>query len=339
MSANVYNDFPDLLKITKSFIFLTAPCAFLYVRNLLFPNSPFKQYDLFHFIPFIIYLFLTSIVWVGQYTDVLFVDNLSLTIKNPFSILSLSVWLIYAFCQTMTVLNYNVNKWEGNHLQKLKKLGWIRIYNMMVLFLFSALFVRFVVSRRAEFIDYSSYILISAILVVVVGLVYFKPQIFFNQCKVEPSAVTNAGILKYNETKDEKPVAAGSKEISNEKKDTYLEQLDFALSSKKLFLKTDLVIRDISDETGITVNTLSSLINSEFNLNFSDYINLKRIEYFKEKMNDAEWNDLSIEGMSWASGFKTRSTCFRAFRRHTGKSPSEYLKENKGGFVNHQIAE
>ncbi|WP_431243625.1 helix-turn-helix domain-containing protein [Flavobacterium sp. P21] len=85
-------------------------------------------------------------------------------------------------------------------------------------------------------------------------------------------------------------------------------------------------MRDIADETGISVHHLSNLINSEFGLHFQDYVNLKRIEYFKEKINDPEWKDLSLEGMAWGSGFKSRTTCFRAFIKHTGKSPSEYFK-------------
>jgi len=36
LSANGFKDFPDLFLVTKSFIFLVAPSAFLYVRSMLF---------------------------------------------------------------------------------------------------------------------------------------------------------------------------------------------------------------------------------------------------------------------------------------------------------------
>jgi AraC-like DNA-binding protein len=130
-------------------------------------------------------------------------------------------------------------------------------------------------------------------------------------------------IVKTKETKSTLPLI---KELSPEKKEFYLTELEKAFASKELFLKKDLVIRDLSDETGISVHHLSNLINSEFNLHFQDYVNLKRIEYFKDKINDPEWKDLSLEGMAWGSGFKSRTTCFRAFIKHTGKSPSEYFK-------------
>ncbi|MFH6955983.1 helix-turn-helix domain-containing protein [Flavobacterium aquidurense] len=130
-------------------------------------------------------------------------------------------------------------------------------------------------------------------------------------------------IIKTNENKTVLPLV---KELTPEKKLLYLNKLECIFASKELFLKKDLVIRDIADETGISVHHISNLINSEFNLHFQDYVNIKRIEYFREKINDPEWKDLSLEGMAWGSGFKSRTTCFRAFIKHTGKSPSEYFK-------------
>lgn len=327
LSANVFKDFPDLFMITKSFIFLSAPCAFLYVRSVLFPNSAFKKFDWFHFLPFLIYFSLTIVVWIGNYTDFYFIDYLSQKIKSPFSMLSLSVWLIYAFCQTMMILNYDIKRFkENNHLNRVKILSWIRVYNLTVLFLFSTLFVHFfLINNNVDNIDYSCYILISSVLVFTVGWLYFKPQIFYDANEIEMYDLAADDLISFStqEVKNSLPIV---KELTPEKRKLYLAKLDSIFASKKLFLKKDLVIRDISEETGITVNNLSNLINSEFNLHFQDYINLKRIEYFKEKINDSDWKDLSLEGMAWASGFKSRTTCFRAFIKHTGKSPSEYFR-------------
>ncbi len=68
LSANDFKDFPDLFMITKSFIFLVAPCAFLYVQSILFSERVFKKYDWLHFLPFLIYFGLTIFVWIGNYT-------------------------------------------------------------------------------------------------------------------------------------------------------------------------------------------------------------------------------------------------------------------------------
>ncbi|MCD0469551.1 AraC family transcriptional regulator [Flavobacterium sp. JAS] len=328
LSAVVFKSFPDLFMITKSFIFLVAPSAFLYVRSILFSDKVFRKYDWLHFLPFMVYFSLTVFVWAGNSLGLELAHSISTKVNSPFSMLSLTVWLLYAFCQTMMILNYDLKKFKENHFNKVKVLSWIRVYNLMVLFLFSTLFVHYFLVNRVDSIDFSCYILISSVLIFTVGWLYFKPQVFYDINEVEEECDydfvdDNLIIVKTQETKSSLPIV---KELTTEKKELYLAKLESIFNSKELFLKKDLVIRDISDETGISVHHLSNLINSEFNLHFQDYVNLKRIEYFKEKINDPEWKDLSLEGMAWGSGFKSRTTCFRAFIKHTGKSPSEYFK-------------
>lgn len=323
LSANSIKNFPDLFMITKSFIFLVAPCAFLYVRNILFADRVFRKYDWLHFLPFLVYFNLTIFVWIGSQANLHIVNYVSTKVHSPFSMLSLTIWLFYAFCQTMMILNYDLKKFKENHFNRKKVLSWIRVYNLMILFLFSALFVHYFLISSIDHIDFSCYILISSVLVFTVGWLYFKPQVFYDTNENSDFVEKVSVII---ETKENKTVLPLVKELTTEKKEEYLAKLESAFAAKELFLKKDLVIRDIADETGISVHHLSNLINSEFNLHFQDYINLQRIKYFKEKINDPEWKDLSLEGMAWGSGFKSRTTCFRAFIKHTGKSPSEYFK-------------
>lgn len=117
--------------------------------------------------------------------------------------------------------------------------------------------------------------------------------------------------------------------LTAQQKGFYLEELKSALSSKKLFLNVDFSLPDLAKETGIQLYILSHIINSEFNLNFKDYINLMRIEYFMEKVNDPLWKDFTIEKKTRAAGFRSRATCHRAFLKHIGKTPSAYLNENR----------
>lgn len=324
LSANTIKNFPELFTITKSFIFLAAPCSFLYVRNILsFEKKGIRKYDWLHFLPFIVYFVLTLFAYVGSFTSLKAAQYITVQIKNPFSILALTIWLSYVFFQTMLILNYDLKKFKGDHFHQIKVISWIKVYNLMILFLFSALFVHHFLLRKIDVVDISCYFLISSVLFFTVGWLYFRPQIFHDEEETFDFVNDNAVSVK---SKDNKNNLVITYELTAEKKEDYLVKLDYILNANKLFLKKDFVIRDLSDETGISVHHLSNLINSEFGLHFQDYVNLKRIEYFKDKINDPEWKDLSLEGMAWGSGFKSRTTCFRAFIKHTGKSPSEYFK-------------
>ncbi len=122
------------------------------------------------------------------------------------------------------------------------------------------------------------------------------------------------------------------KKLTQSQKQVYMAKIEITLVSKKLFLRCDLSLPDLAQDTGIDLHTLSHLINSETNQNFKNYINLMRIGYFKEKMNDFGWKDLTVEQMVMACGFNSRATAHRAFIRHVGAAPSEYLKLHRGQY-------
>lgn len=114
--------------------------------------------------------------------------------------------------------------------------------------------------------------------------------------------------------------------LTREEKDECLLILESITNSKKLFLIKNLRMAEVSKETGISGHKISYLINSEFGFNFNDYINLKRIQYLTENINEPILKDLSIAEMALLCGFGSRASCFRAFCKHKGKSPLRYLK-------------
>lgn len=113
---------------------------------------------------------------------------------------------------------------------------------------------------------------------------------------------------------------------SSKSRKFYFTKLERVLISKRLYLQNDFSMPDLADETGIQLYIISYVVNSELNYHFKDYINLMRIQYFKERVNDAEWKDLMVIDMLLASGFKSRTTGYRAFMKHLNMSPSDYFK-------------
>ena len=74
----------------------------------------------------------------------------------------------------------------------------------------------------------------------------------------------------------------------------------------------------------ISKNILSQYLNEKINKSFSTFINELRIEKAKEFLT-AKTN-YTIEGIGYESGFKSKSTFFTAFKKHTGQTPLEYQK-------------
>ena len=95
---------------------------------------------------------------------------------------------------------------------------------------------------------------------------------------------------------------------------------------EKPFLNSDYSITQLSKEVGIPSRELSKVVNQYLNQNFSDYINNFRVEEFKRLVQDPENRKFSILSMAMEAGFRSKSTFNTAFKKFTGKTPSEYCK-------------
>ena len=88
--------------------------------------------------------------------------------------------------------------------------------------------------------------------------------------------------------------------------------------------------RDEKIAAGMNTNksTLSKLINDKFGMNFRQLMNSYRVKEAMEIF--ARNNDISMEELKKASGFKSISTFTSSFSRFTGCTPGEYCKKVSG---------
>jgi AraC-like DNA-binding protein len=65
-------------------------------------------------------------------------------------------------------------------------------------------------------------------------------------------------------------------------------------------------------------------LNEHLNKSFTDFINELRIEVSKEYL--VTKGNLTIESIGYESGFNSKSTFFKAFKKFTGITPLQYQK-------------
>jgi AraC-like DNA-binding protein len=99
------------------------------------------------------------------------------------------------------------------------------------------------------------------------------------------------------------------------------------MEKEKPFLKQGFTIQDLSNQTSIPVYQLSPLINGHFKMNFANWVNRYRIEYFIQQV--PENPQLTLEALSKKSGFISRSTFINAFKKEKGTTPREFFKDLK----------
>jgi AraC-like DNA-binding protein len=107
-------------------------------------------------------------------------------------------------------------------------------------------------------------------------------------------------------------------------------QLKTALLKKiieeKVFRDQDLSIYKLSKELNTNSKYLSTIINKEFKKNFVNFINEFRIEEAKINLKSDQFKNYTIEAHGQHVGFKSKSSFNIAFKKFTGKTPSEFLK-------------
>ena len=105
--------------------------------------------------------------------------------------------------------------------------------------------------------------------------------------------------------------------------------LEAFIEDSQYYTHQDISLKKISEQLDTNSNTISRLINSETGNNFNDYINQKRIALAQARLFHPEFQQLTVEAIGESVGFRSKSAFYSAFKKHTGQSPSAYMKENR----------
>jgi len=107
---------------------------------------------------------------------------------------------------------------------------------------------------------------------------------------------------------------------------TLKQKLEDTLQQKQVYLNKELSLAELAKQIDTSDKKLSTLLNQNLETNFYDYINNFRISAFKKGVSEGKLEHLSIVGLALQCGFKSKSSFYRAFKKETGKSPSEFMQ-------------
>lgn len=132
---------------------------------------------------------------------------------------------------------------------------------------------------------------------------------------------TNPAILKTS------PDPAKSSAEANEDLQRWAEKLTQRLDTHEDYLNPDLKMGELASHLRTNPSVLSKVINTVYGQNFNDYINGLRCEVFLDKVRGGQHLRHTLLSLALDCGFNSKSTFNRAFRKHTGKSPGQMVKE------------
>ncbi|MFP2995726.1 AraC family transcriptional regulator [Spongiivirga sp. MCCC 1A20706] len=103
-------------------------------------------------------------------------------------------------------------------------------------------------------------------------------------------------------------------------------KLDGIMEDEKPYLNHDLRLNDVATLLNVSRNHASQIINENYNLSFFDFVNKYRIDEAIRLLLNNENVHLNITQIAYSSGFNSRASFYKAFKKFTDVSPTSYLK-------------
>ena len=97
------------------------------------------------------------------------------------------------------------------------------------------------------------------------------------------------------------------------------------LDEEKLYLDSDLKLVDVAHALNSNTSYLSKVINQQAGQNFQYMINEYRVNAFKEKVRETDFNRFTILSVANECGFKNKSTFYRVYKNFTGENPKQFI--------------
>ncbi|WP_276481088.1 helix-turn-helix domain-containing protein [Paraflavitalea pollutisoli] len=105
--------------------------------------------------------------------------------------------------------------------------------------------------------------------------------------------------------------------------------LERLFTEAKPYLKQGYNLRELSDNLSTPLYRISALINQEYAMRFTDFVNLHRIGHAILLIKQGDASHWSLDGLATVCGFSNRNSFRDAFKRFTGQIPSAYLKNGQ----------
>ncbi len=339
-STNLILKIPFLIGTDTVFPFIYGPILYLYTRILVSKKHRLNYKDTVHLIPFavyFIYVFLNFYVKSSSYKlEYLYsLRNLKvptdLIIANYLKILQAVIYLIFTL---KIVGKHQVSiKSEFSYTEKIN-LNWLKILAYSLISIYGIKFFGIVLSTLVKTVSTGEIEMLTDLSIILfIYIIAFwgikQPEIFkkWHQVQNRNSENRNIGTLEKNQSVNEIPKYSGSS-LSAEESRKLLVKLENLMEETKVFLQSELTIKEIADKLDINTKYLSQVINEQLGKNFFNFINTYRVEEVKKRLADKKYKHLSILGIALDCGFNSKSSFNSIFKQATGLTPSSYISTN-----------
>lgn len=313
--ANVYDLNQWLTYFPFTFSYTYGVCIYFYVLSLTDSRRKFKPKDLLLFVPAILYLIFRFTLFAQnlEFKD-WFNEKYYIPIVNPFVFVTELVWnVVFLWFAIKHYRKYRA--WLDENFSDTEKIKFDWLRNFLYVFTF-VLVAGAIFDFTDSFVFHLSYIQYFYFELILAFLTYYLA--IAGYLRSETIA------LEFNEVKSVEIEDARKTLLSEEDLENFKIKLQNLMENEKPYLNPQITLNDLAKNLGVNSAVLSYAINSGFGRNFNDFINEFRINEVKAKLQKGEAKSLTLLGIALDSGFNSKATFNRAFKKITGTSPKEF---------------
>jgi AraC-like DNA-binding protein len=325
--TNQQFDYPTFVVLGFSLPLAHGPFLYLYTRQQT-SSAPFNKKQILHFLPVLLsflmfaefhFLSLDQKIEVFQLKGQGFKTQLLINIYAiyvsgiVYVILSLSRLLKYR----KSLVHQFSNTEKINFTWLLYLIIWMAVIWVVILF-----------EHEDKFIFGAA-----ALFVLWVGYFGIKQVRVFSQNTPGPGMESS---LSVNRNYEERKLNDNS-ESSKYQKSTLSEQdasliherLMHLMAEQKPYKNPELTLNELASILEVHPNYLSQVINSKEKKSFYDLINVMRVEEFIKLISKPSSLQYTLLAISYDCGFNSKASFNRNFKKYTGLTPRDYLKQQQ----------
>ena len=114
--------------------------------------------------------------------------------------------------------------------------------------------------------------------------------------------------------------------LGDQEAESLKDALLLAMEKERPYRDSDLTLADLAERLNTTPHKLSEVLSQRVGLTFYDFVNRYRVEEVQRRVADTRSQNLTLLALALDAGFASKSTFNNVFKRHTGKTPSDYRR-------------
>lgn len=310
-----YVKFPYFLGYEVLLPFIHGPMLYFYVLCVTGRNLS-KKMGLLHLIPvFIVFLVLLKFLLLQSPWDRLMIyqngaDEYK-TLSDILKYLMIFSGILYVGLSLFALIKYKKGLSDQYSNTEKMNMNWLYCLIIGIALIWIAVIIRndiLIFSLVVLFILVAAYFGISR-----VGILNLA--VAETETLEEKTVNETADVIKYQKT------SPGDQAIQE-----IYKKLTYKMEHEKLYKDPELNLNHVAKLLDVHPNILSQTINTMEQKNFYDYVNRQRIEEFKRIAGLPENRKFTILSLAFESGFNSKTSFNRNFKKYMNCSPREFLK-------------